>query len=120
MVKSFFEISALRHSDLYTIAGKPRATKHDVLASYSPFIKRAAVLLNADVTPSEAAQLISGGKISAAVFGWLWIAHPDLTERLKQRKPLDGEVKIKSLYGSGAEFGIDGQRGGYTDYPFAT
>ncbi|KAI5114701.1 hypothetical protein M0805_002282, partial [Coniferiporia weirii] len=47
-----------------TFDGKPRATKHDVLASYSPLIKHSAILLNANVTPTEADQLIQEGKIA--------------------------------------------------------
>jgi len=99
--------------------GKLRATQHDVLASYGPLIKNAAILLNADVSPPEAAQLISEGKITGAEFGWLWIAHPDLADRLKKGKPLDGEVIIKALYGNGQP-DVDSQRNGYTDYPFAS
>ena len=99
-------------------SGKLRAIQHDVLGSYGPLIKKAAVLLNGDVAPKEAAQLISEGKITAAVFGWLWIAHPDLADRIKEGKALDGEVIIKALYGNGLT-DIESQRHGYTDYPFA-
>ncbi|KAL5492855.1 hypothetical protein ACEPAI_4303 [Sanghuangporus weigelae] len=93
--------------------GKKRATQHDVLGTYGPLLKRAKVLLNADVSPQEADQLIADKRIDAAVFGWFWIANPDVVLRLQAGKDLNYNTDLHTLYG--AEAGAKG----YTDYPFA-
>ncbi|KAH8116735.1 FMN-linked oxidoreductase [Phellopilus nigrolimitatus] len=102
------------------IDGKLRATQHDVLTTYSPLIKRSSIMLNADVSPQEADELISDNKIAAGGFGWLWIGHPDVVPRLEAGKPLDNQVDFTTLYepksGAGEN---DNLRKGYTDYPFA-
>lgn len=94
-------------------------TSHDVLESYRPYIKNTKLIINGDVTPDEANTLIKEGKIDAASFGWLWIATPDLANRLKEGVAIDGEVDIHFLY-NGVDDSLDGQRSGYTDYKFAT
>ncbi|EJC99585.1 FMN-linked oxidoreductase [Fomitiporia mediterranea MF3/22] len=93
--------------------GKKRATRHDVLATYSPLFTQSKLLLNADVSPQEADQLISENKIDGAVLGWLWISNPDLAHRLESGKEPNYNVDIHTLYGASA-----GPKG-YTDYPFA-
>ncbi|THH05193.1 hypothetical protein EW145_g4978 [Phellinidium pouzarii] len=100
--------------------GKKRGTKHDVLESYSPLIKRAAIILNADLTPDEAEKLISEGKICAAMFGMPWIGNPDLVERLRRGKPLNQDLDFHTLYGGGLPKNEEVMKKGYTDYPFAT
>ncbi|KAI5118410.1 hypothetical protein M0805_002862 [Coniferiporia weirii] len=102
-----------------TINGELRATQHDVLGSYSPLIKHASVLLNGDVTPPEADQLISEGKITGAVFGWFWIGNPDVVLRVKEGKPLNNDVDFTTLYGGGLAEDEVSQKKGYTDYPAA-
>jgi len=42
---------------------KKRATKHDVLETFHPFIKTSKLFLNAGVTVEEAEQLIPAGKV---------------------------------------------------------
>lgn len=94
-------------------------TDHDVLASYRPHIKNTKLVLNGDVTPDEGNTLIKEGRIDAVQFGWLWIANPDLANRLDQEKTLEAEVDFHGLYTS-VDDTLDGQRPGYTDYKFAT
>ena len=92
--------------------GAYRGTVHDVLEAYGPLITKSKRLLNADLTPDEAEELIKSGKIDAGVFGWAWIGNPDVVRRLEQGKELNMDVNINGLY--------SGDAVGYTDYPFAT
>src|ERR1700691_2988273 len=101
------------------LIGKPRATKHDVLATYRPFLKTTPIFLNGDVEPEEAASLITSGQIDAAVFGRLWIAHPDLAKRIQHGKPLDAQIDFSIVYGRGPSASEEELRKGYTDYPDA-
>jgi hypothetical protein len=107
------------------IDGKTRGTQHDILASYRPHIHNAALILNADLSPDEAAGLIEEKKIDAGMFGWLWIGHPDLGERLRVggAAKLGNDVDVMTLYGGSgytetAEEALERVKKGYTDYPF--
>jgi len=61
-----------------------------------------SLILNADLSPSEAAMLISSTdptkKISGGVFGWLFISN-HLVKRLEQGVALNFDVNVKHLYG---------------------
>ncbi|KIJ23425.1 hypothetical protein M422DRAFT_231647 [Sphaerobolus stellatus SS14] len=92
--------------------GKTRATQHDVLNSYRPFIENTKLVLNGGLTPSEADGLIQSGEIDAAAFALLWIAHPDMQKRIEAGKPLDAELDFKNIYW---HEGITVEKG-YTDY----
>jgi len=112
-------VHPLFSSDVVCITGKPRATKHDVLATYRPFIKTTPIFLNGSVKPEEAASLLASGQIDAAVFGRLWISHPDLATRLEHGKPLDAQLDFSNAYGRGPDASEEELRKGYTDYPVA-
>jgi 2,4-dienoyl-CoA reductase-like NADH-dependent reductase (Old Yellow Enzyme family) len=60
--------------------------------------------------------LIASGQIDAAVFGKLWIAHPDLAKRIEHGQPLDAQVDFSTVYGRGPNSSEDALRKGYTDY----
>ncbi|KAK7038328.1 Oxidored-FMN domain-containing protein [Favolaschia claudopus] len=92
--------------------GKKRATQHDVVSTYAPFLKSTPIWVNTGVTPEEAEAYIKSGKIAGIKWGLLWITHPDLGRRLKEGKPLDNVPNLAHLYG--AE-GVDPAIG-YTDY----
>lgn len=59
-------------------------------------------------TAEKAETLIEQGLIDAVAFGRVYIANPDLVERLRKNAPLNAP-KPESFYGGDAE--------GYTDYP---
>lgn len=59
-------------------------------------------------TADKAEELIEKGLIDAAAFGRVYIANPDLVERLRENAPLN-DPRPELFYGGGAE--------GYTDYP---
>jgi len=63
---------------------------------------------NNGYTPELARQRVAAGKTDLVAFGRLYIANPDLVERLKAGAPLN-EPDEKTFYGGGAE--------GYLDYP---
>jgi 2,4-dienoyl-CoA reductase-like NADH-dependent reductase (Old Yellow Enzyme family) len=90
-----------------------------VLKSYRPCLKNSAFLLNGGLTPEEANELIAAKEIDAAVFGTLWIGHPDLAKRIEHGLPLDAKLDFKTFYGPGPEAPYEQQKNGYTDYPAA-
>ncbi|KAJ7268154.1 hypothetical protein B0H12DRAFT_1010013 [Mycena haematopus] len=92
--------------------GKKRATPHDVLATFLPFLLTTPIFINGGVTPAEAESLVGSGKVAAVFIGSPWIAHPDVARRIKAGKPLDNAVDFAHLYG--AE-GVD-PAVGYLDY----
>lgn len=101
------------------IDGQHRATKHDVLKTYRPCIKKSLLLLNGSLTPEEADQLIAAKEIDAAAFGILWIGHPDLAKRIERGIPIDAKLDHKTFYGGGPHIPYEEQKKGYTDYPTA-
>jgi hypothetical protein len=93
-------------------------TMHDVLASYGPLVKHASsstlLVLNGQLTPTEADGLIRDGKIDAASFGEAWINNPDLQKRVEAGAALASDLDAFSLYGF-----VENPAIGYTDYPTA-
>jgi 2,4-dienoyl-CoA reductase-like NADH-dependent reductase (Old Yellow Enzyme family) len=90
-----------------------------VLETYRPCVKNSAFLLNGGLTPEEANQLVASNEIDAAVFGTLWIGHPDLAKRIEHGIPLDANLDPTTFYGPGPEAPYEQQKKGYTDYPTA-
>ena len=66
-----------------------------------------ALLSAAAYTPASAAEAISMKHADAVAFGRLFIANPDLVERIRQNQPLN-QADRSTFYGGGAH--------GYTDY----
>jgi 2,4-dienoyl-CoA reductase-like NADH-dependent reductase (Old Yellow Enzyme family) len=97
--------------------GVHRATKHDVLESYRPYIKNAKLFINADVTPEEGETLVSAGKVDGIFIGFNYITHSDIVERVLHGKPLDNIPDIPHLQTNKTS---TDWRTGYTDYPLAT
>ena len=66
------------------------------------------VMLNGAYTPERARQAIRAGHGDCIAFGRLYLANPDLPERIRQGGPYN-EPNPSTFYGGGAA--------GYTDYP---
>lgn len=66
------------------------------------------LVLNNDITPEMAAEMVESGKADAVAFGRPFIANPDLPLRIKDGHPLATE-DYKLWYTNGTE--------GYLDYP---
>ncbi|KAJ6492036.1 hypothetical protein C8R45DRAFT_867538 [Mycena sanguinolenta] len=96
--------------------GKKRATQHDVVETFRPFLAKTPVFVNSGVTPDEAEELIKSGKAAGVFMGMNWLTHPDLGRRIREGKPLDNAPDFMTLYG--AE-GVDPALG-YIDYKEAT
>lgn len=76
-----------------------------------PDLKRAfggPFIANQQLTPAEGAALLAAGEADAVSWGQLFIANPDLPERVASGSELN-EPNADTFYGGGAE--------GYTDYP---
>ncbi|KAF9483542.1 flavoprotein NADH-dependent oxidoreductase [Pholiota conissans] len=114
---SFIEL--VRYSAKFDVEydGVQRATKHDVLESYRPFVKNAKLFLNADITPEEGEALVSAGKVDGVTFGFNFITHPDLVKRVQNGKPFDNAPDFAHLQ-TNKDSGDWAT--GYTDYPTAT
>ncbi|KAJ7813905.1 hypothetical protein B0H14DRAFT_3878974 [Mycena olivaceomarginata] len=92
--------------------GKKRATQHDVVETFAPFLTNTSVFVNAGITPTEAEELVGSGKAAGVFLGLNWITHPDLGRRIQAGKELDNVIDFQHLHG--AE-GVDPALG-YTDY----
>ena len=71
--------------------------------------KHTALFVNANYDKEQGAEVLKNGLADAVVYGRLHISNPDLAERLINNQELNTELRLKVLYGGGAE--------GYTDYP---
>lgn len=67
------------------------------------------LIVNAGLSPEHVAALVAEGSTDAVAFGRLFIANPDLPERMRQGGPYN-DLRHVGLYGGSAV--------GYTDYPF--
>ncbi|KAK7441035.1 hypothetical protein VKT23_016817 [Stygiomarasmius scandens] len=130
-------INLIRYIELTdpVIDGLKRGVPHDIIATYSPVIKKSTILSNGAFTPDEAASFVSGeevslivlngdnlirppgGKVAGVFFGIPWISHPDFAKRIQFGKPLDQKPVIPLFYGHGGE--LEDQKKGYIDYPSA-
>ena len=66
------------------------------------------IIVNGGISPADASRLIAEGAADAVAFGRLFIANPDLPERIRTGAGLN-EFVYDTAYGGGAH--------GYTDYP---
>jgi 2,4-dienoyl-CoA reductase-like NADH-dependent reductase (Old Yellow Enzyme family) len=99
-----------------TISGVHRATKHDILETYRPYVENAKFVLNSSILPDEGEELVASCKIDAISIGFNWITHPDLVKRVEHGKPLDNIPDIPHLQTKASD---DNWSKGYTDYPIA-
>jgi N-ethylmaleimide reductase len=67
------------------------------------------LIVNTDYNSEDGAKALKSGSADAIVFGRLYIANPDLAERLINNQELNTSFLVKHFYGGGSE--------GYTDYP---
>ncbi|MGQ0653073.1 MAG: alkene reductase [Betaproteobacteria bacterium] len=66
------------------------------------------IIANGGIDPHTANHLIGMGAVDAVSFGRLWMANPDLPERIRRGGPYARAI-TKRFYGGGAD--------GYNDYP---
>jgi len=91
------------------------AREHHGAAALGPRMKEVfggAFIANEQFTPQSAADAVASGAADAVAFGQLFIANPDLPERIRSAAPLN-EPDPSTFYQT-----ADGDRSaGYTDYP---
>lgn len=66
------------------------------------------LIANGGIEPAQANDLIARGAVDAVSFGRLWMANPDLPERIRRGGPYT-KANLRRSYGGGAD--------GYNDYP---
>jgi N-ethylmaleimide reductase len=66
------------------------------------------VIANGGIEPAQANELVAKGAVDAVSFGRLWMANPDLPERIRQGGPY-AKANLRRSYGGGPD--------GYNDYP---
>ncbi|KAJ7643553.1 hypothetical protein FB45DRAFT_1020389 [Roridomyces roridus] len=79
--------------------GKKRATPHDVLETYAPFLCSTQIWANVRYTPEEVETTVSSGNAAGVFFGKAWIAHPDVGKRIQKGKPLNNALDFATFYG---------------------
>ena len=96
---------------LHVVEGDTGGARDNIPFDYDALRRRfeGAWMVNNGYDREMALQAISSGRADLVSFGRLFIANPDLVERLKQNAPLNPLMEQRTLYGGGAH--------GYTDYP---
>ena len=67
------------------------------------------IIVNGGIDPATGDALVRAGQAEAVSFGRLWIANPDLPERIRLGGPYTIKPLTRRFYGGGAD--------GYNDYP---
>lgn len=99
-------IAYLHVADTDVMGGS--APQMDAMLPFTRPRFRGPLMLNGAYDPQRAADAISAGDADLVAFGRLYLANPDLPERIRQGGPYN-EPNPATFYGGGAE--------GYTDYP---
>ncbi|MCG6940651.1 MAG: alkene reductase [Thiohalocapsa sp.] len=99
-------IAYLHVADTDVMAGA--APQMDAMLSFTREKFDGVVMLNGAYTPERARAAVANGDGDCVAFGRLYLANPDLPERISQNGPYN-EPNPATFYGGGAE--------GYTDYP---
>ncbi len=103
-------VGYLHLSDMNAVWGLPPDLER-ILALVRPAYP-GAVIACGNLSPEAAARLVARGAVEAVAFGRLFVANPDLVERIARGGPYNAlrqDLPDAGFYGGGAE--------GYTDYP---
>jgi 2,4-dienoyl-CoA reductase-like NADH-dependent reductase (Old Yellow Enzyme family) len=100
-----FGVAYIHVADTNAWAGSPDL--QNILPFIGPHFDR-TIIANAGITPDLAEALVGAGDVDAVAFGRMFIANPDLPERIRQKGPYT-ELRPIGLYG--------GDQTGYVDYP---
>ncbi|KAF2161626.1 hypothetical protein M409DRAFT_59011 [Zasmidium cellare ATCC 36951] len=123
-------IQLVRYLDFFEmiVDGKKRSTNMDVWENFTPLIRNSntRILLNGNITPEEAEQLLESGVGDAVVIGRPLINNPDYYQRIQRGIPLSplSATDPKTWYVSSTEpvakYGnLPDPHIGMTDYPFS-
>ncbi len=113
--RALFDHLVARLSDsgiafLHVVEGATREARDYLAFDYAPLRRafKGAYIANNGFTRALAIEAVESGAADAVAFGRLFIANPDLAERLERNAPLNTPV-VETFYGGDAR--------GYTDYP---
>ncbi len=99
---------------IHVIEGATGGARDNEPFDYAALRKRfrGAWMVNNGYDRAMAVEAVESGRADLVSFGRLFIANPDLVERLQTNGPLNPLMEAETLYGGGAH--------GYTDYPKLT
>jgi len=100
-----FGVAYIHIADTNGWGGKPDLEK--ILDIVKPHFK-GTIIANGGISPEVAEKLVESGKVDIVAFGRMFIANPDLPERIRRKGPYN-ELRNVGHYGGGEE--------GYVDYP---
>jgi N-ethylmaleimide reductase len=104
-------LSPLGLAYLHVVEGETGGARDSVAFDYAALrdLFNGVWMANNGYDREMAMAAVTSGRADLVSFGRLFIANPDLVERLKENAPLNQLMAQETLYGGGAH--------GYTDYP---
>jgi len=104
-------LSPLRLAYVHVVEGETGGARDNIPFDYDALRDRfdGVWMVNNGYNREMAIDVVATGRADLVSFGRLFIANPDLVERLSENGPLNALMEQKTLYGGGAH--------GYTDYP---
>lgn len=104
-------LSPLGLAYLHVVEGETGGARDSIAFDYAALRDRynGVWMANNGYDRTMAMEAVASGRADLISFGRLFIANPDLVERLKAGAPLNQMMAQETLYGGGAH--------GYTDYP---
>ena len=105
------KLSPLGLAYLHVVEGETGGARDSIAFDYAALRARfdGVWMANNGYDRQMALDAVTSGRADLISFGRLFIANPDLVERLKEDAPLNALMAPETLYGGGAH--------GYTDYP---
>lgn len=105
------KLSPLGLAYLHVVEGETGGARDSIAFDYAALRARfdGIWMANNGYDRQMAIDAVTSGRADLVSFGRLFIANPDLVERLKEDAPLNALMAPETLYGGGAH--------GYTDYP---
>lgn len=96
---------------MHVVEGETGGARDSIAFDYAALRERfdGAWMVNNGYDRQMAIDVVSNGRADLVSFGRLFIANPDLVERLSRNAPLNEPLGRETFYGGGAR--------GYTDYP---
>ena len=104
-------LSALGLAYVHVVEGETGGARDSLPFDYEALRRRfkGAWMVNNGYDRAMAIDAVNAGRADLVSFGRLYIANPDLAERLRMNAPLNGLMRPETFYGGGAH--------GYVDYP---
>ena len=105
-------LNQLRLAYLHVVEGETGGARDSIPLDYAALHDRfdGVWMVNNGYDRQMAIDAVASGRADLVSFGRLFIANPDLVQRLRENAPLNKLMGQETFYGGGAR--------GYTDYPF--